>query len=68
MKTESVEICPNCKGHGYVTEEYLTNYHNGEYETTKRTCKRCNGSGLVKVTTITERREEPYDPQSSLNS
>ena len=68
MKTESVEICPACKGRGYVTEEHLTDYHKGEYEITKRTCKRCNGSGLVKVATITERREEPYDPQSSLNS
>jgi DnaJ-class molecular chaperone len=65
MKTETIEICGRCNGYGYTTWEECVNPHKGDYEVHTETCKQCHGSGLLKVTVITERKVEAYTPPVS---
>lgn len=42
-------ICDSCKGYGVVYKSHLVDYHKSEYDTTKHTCTKCDGTGrLVK--------------------
>lgn len=42
-----VIVCISCNGIGSYTKEELVDYHKGDYETTRHTCKNCNGDGRM---------------------
>ena len=44
---KEVRKCNVCNGDGWVVEETLISFHNGEYKYTNKGCSYCNGSGLV---------------------
>lgn len=60
MEKKEIQICPICKGVGHVEESELDDYHHRTRNYWDETCRKCNGSGRILVTTITT--EESYTP------
>ncbi len=50
----TIEICPRCKGYGFITIDVGS--HKSEYET--ETCSQCLGSGRIEMESIY--REAPF--------
>lgn len=46
-RQNKVILCQSCKGFGFVLDEELTDYHKGEYTTTRSICRRCEGDGRM---------------------
>ena len=50
-RQNTVVLCERCKGHGFIIDEKLTDYHKGEYTTTRSECRKCEGDGrMIKCT------------------
>lgn len=50
-RSNKVVLCDRCKGYGFQTKEECTDYHKGEYETSRWPCRHCEGDGrMIKST------------------
>lgn len=46
-RQNKVILCERCKGFGFTLDERLSDYHKGEYTTTRNICKTCDGDGRM---------------------
>lgn len=46
-RQNKVILCDRCKGFGFTLDERFSDYHKGEYITTRNTCKTCDGDGRM---------------------
>jgi len=50
-RSNTVVLCDSCKGFGYTINNELSDYHKGEYVTTRSQCSHCEGDGrMIKST------------------
>lgn len=50
-RSNRVVLCDHCKGYGFQVTEKCTDYHKGEYETSRWPCRHCDGDGRMIETT-----------------
>lgn len=46
-----IDLCSTCKGNGTTSHEVMRDYHKREYDTEKKQCHFCHGSGRVVIYT-----------------
>ncbi len=68
--TEKMEIvtCGECEGHGFIDKDILIDYHKRNYATEYHKCKECDGSGLLRIETMTTIKTYKYDPVTTLKT
>ena len=60
MAIVNIIVCKHCKGKGVIEREERIDHHKGDYNKWTEECSICNGSGLLKETSIIT--IEPYKP------
>jgi len=62
---ETITLCTKCQGAGFVHRETDYDYHNNFATLVCEKCEKCDGHGLLEVTTVIycpSIEEKPYDP------